>query len=132
MRYRRELLLVAVLALVGCSSPALEPDAGDSPDPPTFDLALVKSHFTGECTTPTFDVEYACQQMDIDGMTADGSILNVPTGLDPSARGDRADIVCRFIATVHYDRTGDNLGYDNVRILGAHGGNLATCTTVSP
>lgn len=132
MSYRRVLLLVVVLALGGCSPPAVERDDDDSPEPPAFDLALVKSNFTEECTNPTFDVEFACQQMEIDGMTADGSILNVPTRLDPSG-DDRADVICGFLATVHYDRAnGDDLGYDTVGIFDTSGGNLATCTTVSP
>jgi len=69
-----------------------------------------------------------CEQVEIDGMTADGTILNVPTGLNPDA-DDRADMVCEFFATVHYDgATGDDLGYETVGILDMNGGNLAACT----
>ena len=132
MRHPRVELLVAVLAVAGCSPRAVEPEAR-SPKPASFDLSLVKAHFINECTNPTFDVEYACQQMKIEDMTADGSTLNVPTELDPSARRDgRADEVCHLPATVHYDRSGDDLGYDSISVLGARGDNLATCTTVSP
>jgi putative hemolysin len=127
------LMLALLLGLAGCSSPTVEPDLTERPQPAAFDLALVKMHFTNACTNPTFDVEYACQQMDIAGMTADGSTLVVPTELDPSARRDgRGDEVCHLPATVHYDRRGDDLGFDTITILGAHGDIIATCSAVAP
>jgi hypothetical protein len=126
-------MLALVLALAGCSSPTVEPDLTERPQPAAFDLALVKMHFTNACTNPTFDVEFACRQMDIAGMTADGSTLVVPTELDPSARRDgRGDEVCHLPATVHYDRTGDDFGFDTIVILGAHGDTIATCRAISP
>lgn len=127
MRHPRALLLVAALALAGCSSPAAAPDELHTPEPAAFDLALVKSHFTDLCTNPTFDVDDACRRMKIDGMAADGSILNVPTVLN-SAGNDPAGEICEFLATVHYGgAAGDDLGYDTINILDKNGGNLAAC-----
>lgn len=127
MTARTVLLLVVVMVLAGCSSPAAPDD--ESPAPAEFDLALVRSHFTDECTHPTFEVDEACQQMDIDGMTADGSILNIPTGLNPS-NGDRAEGYCLFPASVHYGGpNGEDLGYRTIRILDYNGGILAECHT---
>ena len=39
-------MLALVLALAGCSSPTVEPDLTERPQPAAFDLALVKMHFT--------------------------------------------------------------------------------------
>ena len=126
MRHRRAPLLVAVFALGGCAPSVAEPIG--TPEPASFDLGLVQAHFAAECANPSFDREYACQRVDVGRMSADGSLLNVPTDLDPSARRDgRADEVCQFPAAVHYGSTGEDLGYRSVAIIGANGGNLATC-----
>jgi hypothetical protein len=61
-------------------------------------------------------------------MTADGTILKVPTGLNATAT-DRAQAICEFIATVHFDSaTGDDLGYQTVGILDKNGGHAAACS----
>jgi hypothetical protein len=71
--------------------------------------------------------ELFCQQVKIDGMTADGTILNVPTRLNPAAR-DPAQVICQFIATLHFDSaTGDDLGYQTVGILDMNGRHAAAC-----
>lgn len=121
---------VAALALAGCSSPALV--AVETPSPAAFDLALVKAHFTTECIRPPVPADEACDRMDVDGMTADGSILNIPTTLNPS-NVDRAREYCRFPATDHYEATkGEDLGYHTIRILDYNGGTLYECYTVAP
>ena len=120
---------VAALALAGCSSPAMV--AVETTPPAAFDLALVKAHFSGVCTQPSFDIDEACRRMDIDGMTADGSVLNIPTTLNPS-NVDRAREYCRFPATDHYEATrGEDLGYHTIRILDYNGGTLYECYTVA-
>ena len=125
------MFLIAAIALAGCSSQAVEPDVY-SPEPAAFDLALVKSHFTVACIHPIFGVDEACQQMEIDGMTADGSSLNIPTGLNPS-NVDRAREYCLFPATDHYGAAkGEDLGYHTIRILDYNGGILYECYTVAP
>lgn len=124
-------MAVLILVLAACSSPVAPPDAIDeAPDAVAFDLALVQSNFTDECADPTIFDDLLCQQVDIDGMTADGSILTVPTTL--SAVGDmgpRAEVICELIAFMHFDgATGDDLGYDTIGILDREGDNLTACT----
>jgi hypothetical protein len=123
-------IAITALALAACSSPAMV--AVRTPEPAAFDLSLVRAHFTGECIHPTFDADEACQRMDIDGMTADGSILNIPTDLNPS-NVDRAREYCRLPATSHYGAAkGEDLGYHTIRILDYNGGTLYECYTVGP
>lgn len=122
--------LVLILCLIGtaaCSSPAASTDDG-APEPAAFDLALVRSNFTDECSDPIVVDEAFCDQVEISGMTADGDILNVPTGLNAASR-DRGAALCEMLATAHFDgATGDPLGYEYVGILDMNGGNLAACT----
>ena len=139
-RVRRLFPVILAIGLTACGSSSGQSETGVTPlaevtpETPAFDLALVKSHFTDQCIRPPFDVEYACDNMQIEGMTADGSILNVPTQLDPSAgRDGRADVVCHFLATVHYGApNGEDLGYDTIGVLDVDGSNLTTCKTVAP
>ena len=131
---RRVLPVVLAIGLTACGSSGGQSETEVTPEAPAFDLALVKSHFTDQCIRPPFDVEYACDNMEIEGMTADGSILNVPTQLDPSAgRDGRADVICHFLATVHYSAAkGEDLGYDTIGVLDVDGSNLTSCRTVAP
>lgn len=124
-------IMAAVLLLSACGTTATTATTPPKAEEPAFDLALVKANFTAECTHPPFGVDLFCEHIDIDRMTADGSILNVPTNLN-AAGSDRAAEVCGFFATVHYDgATGDDLGYETIGILDRNGGKLATCGTVS-
>lgn len=60
-------------------------------------------------------------------MTADGTILLVPTTLNAAARG-RAEAICKLFALVRFDTEGVALGYEVVGILDRDGGNAAACT----
>ena len=64
----------------------------------TFDLELVKSTFVGECAHPTIVDEAFCEEVDIDGMTADGRALVVPTTLAEDI--GRAIQICYWISDV--------------------------------
>ena len=125
--------LVLIVALMGCSSAPVAVRPVATPQPATFDVTAVKSHFADQCTNPTFDVEYACENMEVDKMTGDAAVLNVPTELDPSAGGDgRADKVCQFVATVHYDNSGDSFGYESIAVLDRDGLEMVTCRAAYP
>lgn len=114
--------------LAACASEAPAGDA-EPEEEPAFDLALVQSNFQDECADDPIVVdELFCDQVDIDGMTADGTILNVPTGLNAAAR-DRARVICEMLARAHFDgATGDDLGYGAIGVLDVDGGNAAACT----
>ena len=118
-------MLLTVLLLVACgevaSTPTPEPVAAAA-----FDLALVMSNLTDECVDPIAVDDQFCEQVDIDGMTADGTTLIVPTTLNAGAT-DRASAICdQFL---HFDgETGDPLGYDTIGVLDRDGGNAAACS----
>lgn len=118
-------LLVIILTLAACASPAMTA-APRTAEPAGFRLALVQSHFRDLCTNPTFDLDDPCRRMKIDGMTADGLILNVPTVLN-SAGWAPADDICHVIKANQYGSTGETLGYGPINILDKFGGTLATC-----
>lgn len=119
-------ILAALLA--ACGSSGTEPQAGNGEEPAAFDLATVKANFRNECADPiVVDADF-CKQVNIDAMTAEGTILNVPTGLNPAAR-DRARAICETFARAHFDgATGDDLGYRTIGIKDMDGGNAAACT----
>ena len=64
----------------------------------TFDLELVKSAFVDECAHPTIVDEAFCEEVDIDGMTADGRALPVPATLAEDI--GRAIQICYWISDV--------------------------------
>jgi hypothetical protein len=64
----------------------------------TFDLELVKSTLVDECARPTIVDDAFCEEVDIDGMTADGRALFVPTTLAEDAA--RAIQICYWISDV--------------------------------
>jgi hypothetical protein len=130
--------LALLMVVSACSTPAAEPTrVGDVPPRSdgltllSFDLDRVKSNFEEECSALIAVDETFCDQVDIDGMTADGTILNVPTALNPEAT-DRALAICEVFASVHFDgATGDDLGYETIGILDMDGGNAAACSVSS-
>lgn len=119
-------LLAVSLVLAACASPArtVEPPP---PEPAYFDLALVQSHFDALCTMPTFDIDDPCRRMRIDGMTAEGWVLNVPTILNSAGWAPAMDI-CDVITVNQYGGSdGSPLGYRTINIADKSGGTLATC-----
>jgi hypothetical protein len=120
-------LLVVALLLAGCSS-AAQATSTETPTPPGFDLETVKENFQDECKDPTVVDANFCEQVKIAAMTAEGSILNVPTTLNAAA-ADRARVICDMFATAHFDGvTGDDLGYETIGILDKDGGHAAACS----
>ena len=139
----------AMLAAAGCgmqvestfevvSHPAdgtVTPEASNSSSAsPLFDVALVQSNFTFACTDPllvglVFDVPF-CEQTKIDGMTASGHLLTVPTTLNAGAF-DRASAICHQVAVNHLDHdTGADLGYRDIEVLDRSGEYLADCRII--
>jgi hypothetical protein len=114
-------LLVIVLLVAGCG------DLSTTDESLPFSLAAVRANFADECLDPIVVDEDFCLQIEIDGMSAVGDILNVPTGLNATARG-RAQVICDQFAFVHYDINGDDLGYKIIGILDKDGGHAAACT----
>jgi hypothetical protein len=96
-------------------------------EPAAFDLAAVKDNFSDQCLNPmAFDMAF-CDQVVVSGMTADGTMLLVPTNLGSADRG-RATVLCRQVAFAHNDLQGLDLGYEFVGMLDRNGGNLAGCS----
>lgn len=118
-----------LLICAACSAP-IATDAG--PAAAAFNLDLVKTNYRVECVDPMVVDQLFCQQVKIDAMTGDGTILNVPTGLNAAA-GDRAQVICEAVARAHFDgATGDDLGYQTVGILDMNGGYAAACSVLGP
>ena len=125
---RAALLSAATLVLAACSAPVTEPES----EPAAFDLTLVKSNFTEECAQPIVVDNLFCEQVHIDSMTADGSILIVPTTISGVSMQERASVICEVVSRVHFDgATGDDLGFETVRVLDRLGGEAAACTVGS-
>jgi hypothetical protein len=120
----RLIVLIGLVGLAACG-PAASPNA--TIEPPAFDLAAVKRSFADECKIPTVVDGLFCQQVEIGGMSAVGTILTVPTTLDPSAT-DRADTICDELAEAHVGRDGKDLGYQSIGVLDKDGGNASACT----
>jgi hypothetical protein len=117
--------------LAACSGgePTTAPAAAPTPEPPAFDLAAVKAIFTDECKDPAVVDELFCEQVEIAKMRAEGTILNVPTTLQPvSGTDDRAEVICDQIVTAHFDAEGNDLGYDVVGVEARDGSDAAACT----
>jgi hypothetical protein len=114
---------VALLGLVGCGA---EESVSPTPEAPGFDVAAVQASFRAECESPIIVDDLFCEQVTIGGMTAEGDILNVPTGLNALA-DDRAQAICDQIAIAHFDGDGNDLGFNYFGILDQDGGNAAAC-----
>jgi hypothetical protein len=131
-RARLATLFATLMTLAACGGSAADPadDPADEPDAPAFDVGAVQANFTAECETPIVVDELFCEQVEIDGMTADGPILIVPTTLAAlDGMRERAQVICETIARVHFDgETGEDLGYETVGILDRDGGNAAACS----
>ena len=119
------------LALAACgTTEVLGPGTGTdlaSMEPATFDVAAVQASFTDECESPIVVDELFCEQVEIAGMEADGSILTVPTTLNAEAT-DRAEAICEQLAVAHFDGDGEDLGYATIGVLDRDGGNAAACS----
>jgi hypothetical protein len=118
-------IALAAMLLAGCSA-TVTPSA--TPQPAGFDLATVKANLQDECADPiVVDAEF-CEQVEIAAMTAEGTILNVPTTLNAAA-SDRARAICDMIARAHFDgATGHDLGYETIGVLNKDGGHAAACS----
>lgn len=120
--------LVVVALLAGCGGSATT-DPPDTPEPAAFGIAAVKASFTEECEDPIVLDELFCQQVDIDGMTAEGSTLIVPTLISAlDGMRDRAQVICQQFAQVHFDGEGVDLGYEFIGVRNRDGGNAAACS----
>jgi hypothetical protein len=116
---RRLAIPTLCLALAGCGV--------QGTSAPEFDLTLTKANFTDECANPIVLDETFCLQVDIDDMTATGTTLIVPTGLNPAAAA-RAEVICGDVARVSFDAaTGEALGYERIEVLDMEGDVAATC-----
>jgi hypothetical protein len=121
-------LAVIVSALAACGSEGTPTTAEEeTPAPPVFDVGAVQANFTDECKEPVVVDELFCEQVKIPQMSADGTILIVPTTLDPAV-DERGDVICDQLALAHFDADGKDLGYDVIGIKDMNGGNLAACT----
>ena len=104
--------------------------------PAVIDLALVKRVFTDACVDPIdvgsldplrFDGLW-CGQVDIQGMTAEGTTLIVPTIVAVDDLEERTTIICEQIGAAHDDPASDEpLGFDTIRVLDRAGDVDATC-----
>lgn len=119
------LVLIAVLA-VGCSSAAATPKAAPT-KAAGFDISAVRASFNEECRDPAVVDANFCQQVMIDRMSADGTILNVPTGLNPASL-DRASAICDMLKVAHFDGSGKDLGYDTIGVMDRDGRYLISCS----
>jgi hypothetical protein len=110
-----------------------------STDPPTqrwfswspaasIDLAAVKASYSDACRLLTVLDAVTCQQVKIEGMTAEGRVLAVPTTLGPADK-DRAYAFCEQLALAHVDADAKVPGYEQlIRLLGIDGGGLTSCS----
>jgi hypothetical protein len=114
-----------LIAVVGCS-PSAPAVATPTTEPPAFDLAAVQRKFTDECNDPIVVDGLFCEQVHISGMSAEGTILKVPTTLNAAAK-DRAGAICVQIAAAHRDGNGKDLGYETVGVLDRDGAFMASC-----
>ena len=107
-----------------------EPAAASSePGFQTFSVPLVQSNFTDECADPIAVDELFCVQVDILGMTADGTTLIVPTTVNATGMEERSAVICDQIAIAHFDgATGEPLGFETILVLDRDGDLEATCT----
>lgn len=123
---RRFTLALVIVVLAGCGG-AGAPTA--APETAGFDIRAVRGSFSADCNAADRGVLDAafCDQVDIDGMTADGATLSVPTYLAASENA-RGEEICALIALAHYDANAADLGYEVIGILDNGGGNLAACT----
>jgi len=126
---------LALVLLVGCAGGAESTTVVEevtvppaSPEAATFDLALVKSNFTEECASPIIVDDLFCQQVDIDGMTAEGTTLIVPTFVNATGMEERSAVICDQVAIAHFDgASGEPLGFDTITILDRDDDEDATC-----
>jgi len=93
---------------------------------PAFPVRSVRDNFRAECIDHVVVDELFCLQIIIDGMTADGTTLVVPTRLDASEL-DRAADICALAASAHINNEGNDLGFGQVRVLDQTGGDAASC-----
>jgi hypothetical protein len=119
--------------LVGFLSVILAACGGDGADAaPAFDIELVQANYTDECEDPIVVDELFCVQVDVVGMTAAGTTLTVPTGLNPTQSAGlaaRAAAICEDIARAHFDgATGEDLGYRDIVILDRDSETAAECS----
>jgi hypothetical protein len=88
----------------------------------------VKANLQDECKDPIIVDTDFCQQVKIDAMTGDGTILNVPTTLNAAA-DERARAIWEMLAQAHFDgATGNDRGYETIGILDKDGGHAAACS----
>lgn len=114
--------LIVALLLVGCGA-----ERAETPEPLAFDVAAVRATFAAECPEPLVVDEFFCEQVQIDRISGEGSILLVPTLLNAEAT-DRAAAICEQFARFHFDADANDLGYTTVGILDRDGGNAAACS----
>jgi hypothetical protein len=129
------------------SSPSASPSAGESASPSpsvqgaAIDLARVKRVFTDACVDPgvngstdplRFDGLF-CGQVDIQGMTAEGTTLVVPTLVAVNDLEQRTRIICEQIDAAHVDLANNELlGFDTIRVLDRRGDVDMVCGTAVP
>lgn len=118
--------LALLLTLEACGGGA--PAARATPEPPAFDVAAVAAAFKGDCKDPDPIDPLLCQQVKLDSLSGEGTILRVPTTLNSAATA-RAEAICDEFAVAHFDTNSVDLGYQTIGILDRDGGNAAACST---
>ena len=94
----------------------------------SIDLAAVKAAYADACERHAAIDDALCQLIVIEGMTAEGRMLAVPTTLGPEDK-DRAYAICDRLALAHVDADPEVPGYEQgIRLLGRDGQGLAACS----
>jgi len=75
--------LVAVLALAACGGGSTPPPP--TPEPAAFDLSAVEAKFRADCKDNAEVGSWFCDSVNLARMTGEGTILTVPTTIDPDA-----------------------------------------------
>jgi hypothetical protein len=124
------LILLAAITLAACTT-VIDPSARPTPtpempfrsltpEPPTFNVETAKAFFEVACSNGFFSDDDLCEQLNIEQLGGNGSMLIMRTTLDPTERG-RAGQICGALLGV------PNQGWDPVTIEDKNGDFLTGC-----
>lgn len=129
------LLLLGAAGAVVASCGGSPGDAGrgtGTPQPAAFDVAAVAMNFRDECKGPDaailLDATF-CQEVRLDSLSGEGTILRVPTINHGAGSVARAAVICRLFARHRFDSARARpLGYESIDILDRDGGTSFSCS----